>query len=97
MVIYKYSIPDGHFPKVTLPYKASVISVGQQNGKLVIWCTVSPNQLDKVYDQDFYVVWTGCEIPRGATYFVGTVQMPDGIVVHVYKGKTPAPNQYRVL
>jgi hypothetical protein len=82
MVIWKYSL-DEHFQEVEIPLAGKVIHVGQQGGAPTIWAIVDPEQQSHV--RRFYVVATGGVVPTPAVYH-GTVQMPSGLVWHIFEG-----------
>lgn len=97
-VIYKYDINDCIIGReMRLEKDAKVLSVKEQDGKLMAWIlheTTAPQ------DSRFYFrgVGTGWEItkpqwPDGRfvdeTSFVDTVLMPDGLVWHVFCEVTP--------
>lgn len=86
MVIYKYELEITDVQTIKMPRRACPISVGHQNGKLVVWCGVNTNAA--VAEHTFYVVGTGNPMPNDGAYMepIGTVQMPNGLVWHVFKG-----------
>jgi hypothetical protein len=98
--IYKYPLRDpaeSHHPPVVadrgvecsieMPKGARVLSVGEQEADLVLWAIVDP-EAPKA-KRDFRVFGTGwkinvTELELGGWSFVGTVQMKDGLVFHVW-------------
>lgn len=69
--IYKYvlGLPSRDVQKIKIPLHSKVLSVGMQDGKVVMWCLVKD-----IYNIDFHVdflyriVGTGWEIGGGLTY-----------------------------
>lgn len=83
--IYKYPLPVGPRPIVTMPQKARILSVQNQRGALCVWAAVNPTGLN--IKRGFTVLPTGLLIPDDATLgdFLGTVQFNGGeLVFHVF-------------
>ena len=102
LTIYNYELP------IPLPHNRSTaqvqvdpgfvpLSVGEQNGKLVMWGKVEPDLYDDLLPGHpkpsivVYVQGTGsdlCEVPDYAE-FIGTAQMTNGFVWHVFAELLP--------
>lgn len=80
-VIWKFPLPsdDG---VIDMPTGAQVLSVGEQARQLVLWAAVVPDVA--MEPRRFMVVGTGEPFAlQPMVDFVGTVQMPSGLVWHV--------------
>lgn len=86
--IYKYTIMDIKFDiieQLLMPQGSKPLSVGWQDGVgVVMWVDV-PVDSPEVSKQ-FYFLPTGGQPPswKEAPNFIGTVQMPGGIVGHLW-------------
>lgn len=84
-VIFKY--PLGEYPgpcTQAMPESAQVVHVGQQGGVVVVWALVDPDAPKR--EVTLRVVATGEPFDG---YYLGTVQMPNGLVWHVVHGSRP--------
>lgn len=73
---------------ISMSHASTPISVGLQNGEMVVWMLVqSPPENYASDPYDFIVVNTGVEfdLPDSAA-FLGTVTSDNGIVWHVWTG-----------
>jgi hypothetical protein len=77
--IWKFPI-EGMDPVLSMPESAEVVGFGQQDGGLVVWAIVDPEEF--VRRRAFHVVGTGWDIDPGLTHR-GMVQMPNGLVWHL--------------
>ena len=87
MVIYKYPVDliFGEVQEIALPVGAVPLSAGEQRGSIVLWVMVDPEALETKC-LAFVIMPTGyAEVPEGfdASDFLGTCQMPSGLVAHV--------------
>lgn len=90
MRVYKYVIMPIEtmvvVGKLTMPDAAKPLSVGWQDGVgVVMWALVHPAHVEREYAFEFLP--TGGEGPNWADFhetFVGTVQMPNGLVGHLF-------------
>lgn len=84
-VIWKFGLtPERGSDRCMLPLPCDreVLSVGSQDGGVVIWAAVDPD--DSRYEvAQFVIAGTGEPLPTGVRR--GTVQMPDGFVWHVFE------------
>lgn len=74
---------------IDVPRGARVLSVGAQGPDVVAWLLCDP---DAEYVARMLAAWpTGEVLPTAAegAAFVGTVQMDDGLVFHVFEGDGP--------
>ena len=81
--IYKYELPLKDKPIIAMPYGAEILSVGEQEGEIVIWAQVDVDNPE--IDKYFLIFPTGAEMICGIKSFIGTVQMKSGLVFHVYE------------
>ena len=85
--IYKYPLEITDYQYVRLPIRSKIISVGNQNGRLVLWAMVDTSQTE--YDRSVIIKGTGNPIESeeltGYTY-IGTVQIA-WLVWHVFIGE----------
>jgi hypothetical protein len=85
LVIWKFPLrPWSIF--LDVPRGARVLSVGAQDREVVAWATVDPDAPRR--PRILSTVPTGAPVPpalKGAQ-FIGTVQMNDGLVFHVFDG-----------
>lgn len=89
-MIYKYELTGTN--TLQLREGSVVMHVGEQNGKLYLWATVDLDA--KLRPLTFVVISTGSHVPSDFPH-IGTVQMCDGIVVHVFLAKEPTPPETR--
>lgn len=91
MIIYKYALKQDptapqelDLPEFTLP-----LYVGQQDNQLYVWCELT-NKSNPIKTKRFYVLGTGIDYATMPAYdqvcleYIGTVQMPNHLVWHVY-------------
>lgn len=79
-MIYKYTLSAVKPTVLELSRNSQVLSIQRQDADIVVW-------IDVDFDNEplaitFTPVMTGCEPPAG--FYVGTVQTPDGFVIHYY-------------
>lgn len=81
-LIFKYEIRP--FADILMPRDAEILSVGEQNGALMLWAAVDP---DKPTGQRvIHVVPTGTPIRVATRTLIGNVQMRNGLVFHIFDG-----------
>jgi hypothetical protein len=78
--IWKFVLPSFEH-QVMMPAKSQVVHVGQQDGAVVVWAVVDPRVPDE--PRRFFTVATGQPFPTDQASYLGTVQMPSGLVWHV--------------
>lgn len=86
ITIHKF-ILDQNVNRILLPIYAYTLSVGKQDGQVVMWVRLDLEQ-SKRFERVFHVLGTGQEIPdRPGTLmvFVGTVQLMEHLVMHVFE------------
>lgn len=88
-MIYKYEIDFGKPTK--MPVGAKILHVGQQGGRLFVWAIVNPSA--RIVDRQLEILATGQVLGTGETLtsfmafdHLGTVQMADTLVWHVFDG-----------
>lgn len=79
--IFKYKIDPGH-NLVLMPSSSTVISAAEQMGFMVIWAIVDPQC--KPVEREIYAAGTGHDFHQRGMKFINTVQMPSGLVWHVF-------------
>lgn len=70
---------------IDMPEGARIISCGQQDGELCVWA-LCDSDAPKV-PRYVAALNTGRPVPPPAGEFIGTVQMPNGIVWHLFEGR----------
>jgi len=81
MKVYKYNLEVGP-NTLMLSSNAVFLSVGEQDDKIKLWATDAEDGTTTLYKIAVYA--TGQEIVAERKMFVGTVQMNDGTVWHVF-------------
>lgn len=87
--IHKYKIDGGpvvseiRFP--CLPNTLKLLHVGEQDSYLYIWVELEEDFTVSSTIKRFTIFGTGQTIPSNKYVHVGTVQMRDGFVWHVYE------------
>jgi hypothetical protein len=83
--IFKYEIPiTDEIIAMEIPDNYALCEVGQQNGKLFMWCVVDIHA--NIIKRYFKIVGTGHKI-EGIEHlsFLRTIQMPNGLVWHLFE------------
>lgn len=87
MKIFKYTLAITDHQTVSLPSGYKILSVGNQREELVLWALVPTTNVPHVA----VLIWihgTGNSIlPGESEKYIGTVQMGNGLVWHVFEGK----------
>lgn len=85
MTIYKYplAITDGQWIK-TGGRNARPLSVGEQDGRLVMWVALEPHAENDERELFVTIIGTGNPVDSINGQFIGTVQMSNGLVWHVF-------------
>lgn len=85
MTIWKFVI-DGE-GLIEIPCTHRCLSVGEQEGRIVMWAIVDPTT--RPVPKQISVIGTGWQgwtmDGINAKRFIGTVQMSDGLVFHVFE------------
>lgn len=83
MKIFKYDLHYYSVPElVRLPFGATIISVGLQEGAFKLWALVDENE-PRTEDRIMCLAMTGTEVPWDILEFYGThIVEETGIVVH---------------
>ncbi len=79
--VWKHVIHNGQ-TSLNLPDGAIILSVGSQEGRLVAWALVDPEQ--PVLPHPIRVLMTGESFSEDPGRFVGTVQLGDWLIAHVF-------------
>jgi hypothetical protein len=91
MIIYKYPLRQdpSTYQEIELPEYSTPLYVGQQDNQLYVWCELT-NKNNPVETKRFYVLGTGIDystmsaMDQVSIKYIGTVQMPNHLVWHVY-------------
>ena len=85
LTVYKYAIPFTDEFKLRLPAGAQPLSAGEQHGEIQMWALVDPAAPSM--ERMFRLAGTGHPIDHapGALLFVGTVQLRNGLVFHLFE------------
>ncbi len=83
--VWKFKLEPGE-NKIQMPKGTHTLSVGWQDGRVVMWASVPGKPLagDAAEIREFLWVGTGQPIYWDAK-FIGTVQDPDGFVWHIFE------------
>jgi hypothetical protein len=84
--IFKYKIPVTDEVSLSLPKGATLLSVKEQDDRIVLYAEVNPDEAEMV-QYDFRIVGTGhrYEFYRRFYKFLDTVEMYDGkLMFHVF-------------
>lgn len=82
--IYKYEVPIESMPQIEMPHHAKPLSIGFQDGILMLWAIVDPDKYP-IVSRKFRLLMTG-EILPDTKYigeFIGAVSK-NGIVMHLF-------------
>lgn len=87
MIILKYKLEVTDHQILNLPYGSKPLSVGFQNGELMLWAMVDSNEI--LQEVPVCVVGTGREVKYLEDYhYVGTVKDQGPFWWHVFIGDT---------
>lgn len=83
--IFKYQLPKiSDNVTVRMPLRSEILSVQVQDGKITLWAMVDSSAMP--WDRTFTVVGTGHPADELNTKdYIGTVQMPNGLVWHIFE------------
>jgi hypothetical protein len=80
--IWKYPIDFGR-QLIGMPIGAKPLCFQAQNGKLTMWARVSPHR--EQAPRAFQVIGTGHALTVPGAEYIGTCQLPDGTVWHLFE------------
>lgn len=83
--VYKYPLPFKPHIYIDMPAGAKVRHVEMQNDVGTLWVEVETD--NKTETHEFYLVWTGEELPSVAGEHVGTFQDRD-LIWHLYADRS---------
>lgn len=85
MTIFKYTL-DGSPVTISLPRGAKILSVAEQNERVVLWAMVDPKEL-ALQERVIQIFGTGHPIEDAESLtFIGTVLMHKGkLVWHIFE------------
>lgn len=79
--MYKYKLDLG-ITTLTLPAAYTFRYVGEQDRKVYVWAEVNTSAPER--EVRVQIIGTGHPMPKDS-FYVGTVQMQNGLVWHVYE------------
>lgn len=83
-MIHKQALEVTDIQTIQVPANAQLLSVQEQRGVLTVWYFFG-SETDEIKDWTFEIVGTGNNGPQEEqSYFASTVQMPSGLVWHVW-------------
>ena len=89
--IYKYPLTITDRQDVEMPTGSRLLSVGEQEGQLILWVAVDTNK--PTISRCIVIVGTGNPAKNIVdSPFIGTVQMSNGLVWHVFDEGYPSEN-----
>lgn len=83
-VIYKYPIEITATQTVVMSMNHKLLHVGEQSGELVLWALVDKDDVKTAITISIYGTGNPASTADYEEY-IGTVQMSNGLVWHVYK------------
>lgn len=84
-VIHKFVIPGaGEAYALKISPGDTVLSVGEQDGKLVAWVLVNRVGVPSGQCNRLIAYGTGWDLPERSRWFIGTVQTAGGFVWHCF-------------
>lgn len=83
MKVFKYPIDLREWNYIDMPIGAKILSLQVQADVPCIWALVEPDMEHQT--RKFLVVGTGHEVDPGSSKFIGTVQMANGLVWHIFE------------
>lgn len=81
-VIHKYPVSNGAFV-VLMPEHVLPLCIRVQNGDPFMWAVVFDTD-EPLVPRWFYTAMTGAELPERLNHYIGTFQLNNGIVGHVF-------------
>ncbi len=82
--IFKYEIPiTDEIIELDMPDNNALCDIQAQGDKIMAWCVVDIHA--KLVKRKFKVVGTGHQFKIDELYFLRTVQMPNGLVWHIFE------------
>lgn len=92
LTIWKESIPITDSFGIALPKDAKTLSVQPQGGQVCIWFLCDPQNVKLL--RQFRIFGTGHPIEELEGFrFVGTFQLPVGLVFHLFERDWPHPSR----
>jgi len=91
--VWKYPIHTAQ-EVISMPVESEILSAGAQGDQIFLWAKVDDSH--RAYEaREIIVAGTGHNLPEGVDLeFLGTVQMPNGLVFHVFEVlNRPEPDQ----
>jgi len=78
--IWKVALDEG---QIELPEGSELLTVGVQDGEPMVWALVETDNPPETID--LTIVGTGHALPAQAGRYVGTFQLPEDMVFHVFE------------
>lgn len=82
MRIWKYQFGIADEVTIQMAVGAEILSVQMQDGVPTIWALCDPSAA--IENREFRVYGTGHHCYSGAEKFISTLQLPNGLVFHVF-------------
>ena len=84
--IFKYTLYVTDRQTIQMPIVYEILSIQNQGDTMTIWALV--DTAFEITDVVFYIYGTGHDVHHnhGGSNYVGTVQMNNGLVWHVFRG-----------
>lgn len=84
IAVYKYTLNLIRRQELLIPQNAKILHIGEQNSQITLWAQVNTSE-DKT-KLPIFIFGTGHPIPSPDLEYIGTVQMTNGLVSHVFMG-----------
>ncbi len=84
-VVYKYLIEIGRITEIQLPVNTELLRIGEQGRSVFMWTIQDSDARGGVTTRAFTIHGTGHHDIADDEEYVGTVQMPSGMVWHVFE------------
>lgn len=81
--IFKYELQIVDRQEISIPSPKRLLHVGEQDEKLFVWSIVTPD-IFVIYPTILRIFGTGHQIENEDITFIGTVQMSNGLVWHIF-------------
>lgn len=84
--IYKYKLKQVDTQTVKMPNDAQILSVGEQDGELMLWARVDTANEKEARKIEIYGDGARA-LDEHELSFIGTVQMSAGLVWHIFENR----------
>lgn len=83
MRIFKYILTISSKQTIEIPRGFRILSVQNQNNNITLWCLIDDE--NGPTDVNFRIYATGQSCGMSVENYIGTVQMNNGLVWHIFK------------